>query len=252
VRFRACHLVNEQLYHKPYPQLSRDQLHETVKELAKRQAMARDLATLALSFNRLTGSKAAEDLASSASTLAGDVDSLVGVKASSGEQDMLKVALKALISAIQEKKERDAAKAMDQVAKGMALLFKKEAPVWLSVDNTYADLASTLAKGLVEAGAVDNSATLRDAVRPYGLVFEPASSASDLNQKLAPVTELAITDRNQALKDTYKNGASEMESALLEMSERIHRVAQDKPMQFRSPPISVANVERWITEVASF
>ena len=63
------HLVNQQLYGKPYPDTSRTQLQETEKELRIRESMARDLQALAATFGQLTGSMAAKDAADSAAAL---------------------------------------------------------------------------------------------------------------------------------------------------------------------------------------
>ena len=43
-----------------------------------------------------------------------------------------------------------------------------------------------------------------------------------------------------------------MQKSLDEMARRIHLVALDKPMDFRAPPITVQNVEKWVALIVSF
>jgi hypothetical protein len=242
--------INDKLYSKPYSDLSRKELKTTQAELAKRVELAADLSTFAGDFAKLTGSKAPADVAAAGSKLETEVDGLASYKASSGEQNMIKSALELLVTAVQEQKEREAARAMDSLAGGLSNLFDKEAPAWNSVDDVYAGLAANLARGLVDQNAVDNSALLKVALSPFGLTPTPASA--EINAKLAPLAKQQIADREAALEASYTKATEAMSKALKEMQERIHMVAEDTPMEFRAPPVTVSTVEQWATQILSY
>jgi len=242
--------INARLYSKPYSDESRKQLKTTQDELARRVQLAADLSTLAGNFAKLTGSEAPADVAASCNKLETEVDGLASRTASTGEQNMIKSALQLLVTAIQERKERDAARAMDSLASGLSNLFDKEAPAWNSVDEVYSGLAANLANSLVDQNAVDNTALLKAALEPFGLT--PAPASVEVNAKLAPVAKQQIADRQAALEASYTNATDAMSKSLKEMSERIHLVAEDKPMAFRAPPVTVSTVEQWATQVLSW
>jgi len=242
--------LNEQLYAKPYPPESRQEVKTTQSELDKRTALAADLSTLAGSFAKLTGSTAPADVAAAGSKLETEVDTLASYKASSGEQNIIKSGLQLFVTAIQAHKEREAAQAMDKIADGLSALFDKEAPSWKSANDVYVQLAATLAASLVGQNAVDNSAMLKPALDPFGLT--PSTPSADLSMKLAPLAKQQIADRQAALVAAYDKASDAMSKSLKEMSQRIHLVATDKPMAFRIPPVTLTNVQQWVTQVQSY
>ena len=245
--------INDKLYSKPYSDESRKELKTTQAELAKRVQLAADLSTLAGDFAKLTGSKAPADVAAACSKLQTEADGLASYNPSAVEQNMIKSALQLLVTAIQEHKEREAARAMDSLAGGLSSLFDKEAPAWNSVDDVYAGVAANLARNLVDQNAVENTALLKPALEPFGLA--PSSASSDvnsyINSKLAPVARQQITDRKAALESSYTKATDAMSKSLKEMLQRIHMVAEDKPMAFRAPPVTVSTVEQWATQFLS-
>jgi hypothetical protein len=242
--------LNEELYSKPYSAESRQGLNTTQAELAKRIAIAADLSALAGSFAKLTSSTAPADVAAAGNKLEGEVDNLASIKVSSGEQNAIKSALQLFVTAVQEHKEHEAAQAMDSLASSLSALFDKEAPSWKSVYDVYVQLGTTLAGNLADQNAVNNSAILKPVLDPFGLM--PSAPAPDLSTKLAPLVKKQILARQTALVDSYGNATEAMSKSLQEMSQRIHLVATDKAMAFRAPPVTVATVEQWATQVLSY
>jgi len=238
--------LNEKLYSKPYPDSNQQQVKQTESELEKRAELASDFSALSEQFGKLTGSTAPADVAASASKLEGDVEGLAGVTASSLEQNAVKVALQAVVTAIQEHKEREAAKAMDQATKGISDLFTKEAEVWNSTETTYSSIAATAAGNLVDQGVTDNTTLLKVALDPFRLTL---GSAGNLNAQLAPLAKDQITAKQSDLDSSYLKATDAMKKSLQEMADRIHTVAQDKPMAFRSAPLSVSTVEGWAAQI---
>jgi hypothetical protein len=244
------YILNEQLLSKPYTAENRQLLKNNEAELAKRIALAADFSTLASEFAKLTGSTAAADVSASAIKLQTEVDGLAAVKASTNEQNLLKSALQLFVKAIQEHKEREAARAISDFSQGLTALFIKEGEVWNSVETVYSQIAENLAVYLVDKEAIDNSSLLKVALDPFGLT--PSAAAPELKAKLAPLAKQQITARKTALDDSYIKATDAMTKSLQEMSKRIQAVAEDKPMAFRMPPITVANVEKWASQVESY
>lgn len=244
------HSLNEQLYSKPYSAENRKELKTTQSELDARVKLAADLSTFADDFAKLSGSTAPADVAAAGNKLETEADNLASYKASTGEQNVIKSALQLLVTAIQEHKEREAAQAMDSLACGLSSLFDKEAPAWNSVDDVYLQLAATLAGNLLNDNEVDYSPLLKPALDPFGLT--PLASSAKLGAKLAPLAKQQIDARKAAQTSSYSSATDAMSKSLKEMSQRIHLVATDKPMAFRVPPITVATVEQWATQVVSY
>lgn len=243
------YILNAQLYHKPYNPENRQLLKSNQDELDKRIKLATDFSTLAAEFAQLTGSTASADVSASALKLQTEVTSLASINASKREQGILKAALGLLVTAIQEHKERKAARAIGDFATGLNTLFVKEAPVWTSVDQVFNAVAGVLATNLVDDNATDNSGLFKVALGPFGLV--PAASSADFNSKLAPLAKDRIASRKAQLNASFDQATVAMAKSLDEMSKRIHLVADDKPMSFRVPPLTLATVEKWADQVAS-
>jgi hypothetical protein len=239
--------LNEALYGKPYSAQARQQMKTNEAELAKRARLASDLATLSGNFGKLSGSTAPSDLASSAAQVASDAAGLAGVTASAAEQDALRGAVLALATAIQEHREREAAKAMEAAAQSLSDLFAKESDVWKSTEQVDSQIAANLAGNLVDQKATDNTAVLDVALTPFGLA--PASLSDDLNAKLAPVARQQIAAKHASMDAAYGTATDSMAKALQVMAQRIQTVANDKPMAFRAAPLSLDDVLQWTTQV---
>lgn len=249
VNKEKLYILNEQILSKPYTAASRQYLKNDEAGLANRAALAADFSTLAGNFAKLTGSTASADVSASAAKLQAEVDSLASVKASTGEQNILKSALQLFVTAVQEHKEREAAKAIDSFSQGLTALFAKESDTWNSVETVNTQMAQTLAIYLVDHDATDNSALLKVALDPFGLTSSVASP--DLKAQLASLAKQQIATRAEARDDAYLKATEAMTKSLQEMSKRIHLVAEDKPMAFRMPPVTVTTVEKWATQVVS-
>jgi hypothetical protein len=238
------------IYSKPYPAATQQMLKENETELAKRAALASDLSALAGEFAKLTGSAAPADVSASATQLESECDSLAGHNASANEQNVLKGAIQLFVTSIQERKERKAAQAIDSIAKDLSSLFTKEAPSWNATEQIYIEHASDLANYLAKHNGIDNSAQLKLALDPFGLT--PAPPSAQISAALAPLAKQQIASQAIALNASFVKATTAMEQSLEEMSQRIHLVAEDKPMAFRTPPLTIATVEQWANQVASY
>lgn len=241
--------INEVLFSKPFTPANRELLKSNQAELQKRVELAADFSTVAEEFAKLTGSTAPEDVAKSASKLQTDCDGLAGVTVSSDEQAVIKKALELLVVAVKEHKEREAARAIDGVAKGIDALFVKEIPVWDSTEQVYNEFASELAGDLVDQNATNSAALLGVALEPFGLT--PSETSPDVNRKLAPLAKQQIADRKAAAAKSYGDATEAMKKSLNEMCDRVHLVAEGKPMRFRLVPPTLATVEQWVAQVTS-
>lgn len=239
--------INEQLYSKPYSAENQQLLQKNKAELDKRAQLASDFSDLAAQFAKLTGSTAPADVAASGTKLETEVDSLGSLKPTETEQNAIKTALQFFVTAIQEHKEREAARAMDDSVEGLANLFIKESPAYNSIQQVYARIAGNLAGNLVDRNATDNFGVLKVALDPFGLVS--SGSPADLNSKLAPLAKQQITAKETALDNSYTKATDAMTKSLQEMSRRIHLVAGEKPMDFRAPPLTLSTVEAWAAQV---
>ncbi len=242
------YILNGQLLSKPYTAENRQLLKNNEAELAKRSALAADFSTLAGQFAALSGSTAPADVAASAVNLETEIESLKSATPSNSDQNALTFALQQFVTAIKEHKERDAARAMDGFAKGLTALFTHEGAVWNSVEAVHTQVAANLAVYLVDHDGTDNSALLKVALHPFGL--SPSTPAGDLKAALAPLAKQQIVTRTAALDDSYATATDAMAKSLQEMSDRIHAVAEDKPMPLRMAPIALSTVDKWAAQVA--
>lgn len=243
------YVLNDRIIAKPYTAENRQLLKNNQAELEKRAALAAGFSTLASQFAALTGSTAPADVAASAANLETEVESLTSVTASTSEQNALTIAVKAFVTAIQEHKEREAAKDMDDFAQGLTALFVKESAVWNSVEAVHTQVAANLALYLVDHDGVDTPALLKVALDPFELT--PATPSDEMKAALTPLARQQVEARKAALDDSFEKATDAMTKSLQEMSKRIHTVAEDKPMAFRTPPATVATVEKWAAGVAT-
>jgi hypothetical protein len=246
----AIYQLNDQLEGKEYSPRAKAAIEGTKAELASRVKLAQDLTELAASFAGLAGSTAPADVAASAQSLDAEVHTLSSTTESSAEQQGLRDALTLLVKAIQEHKEREAATDMMGVAKGFSALFQKEKPIWISREQVYAMLSAGLAKDLVDAGDTDNTAMLKVALDPFGLT--PGTLADDTRTKLKSVAKAQIEVRRDAAEADFASATEAMQSSLDEMAKRIEAVAQEKPMAYRKPPLTIANVQTWAAHVMAY
>ena len=239
------------LYEIPYDAPTKAMITDTRVEVQKREALAKGLTDLAQSFAKLTGSTASTDASASAAKLETEVESLkpIKFKMSSEEQNVMKVAIGLVVTAIQEHKEREAARGISQFATALDGFFAKETPDYESIGKDYAVISSSLAKSLLQNGQTDPSGYFKVTLDPYGLI--PEVTDAKLRDKLAKLAEGQVDKKAQALQDSQKSATGDMEKSLKQMSDRIKLVADDKPMDVRIPPITLANVEKWASEFST-
>jgi hypothetical protein len=238
--------LNHDLYGKPYPDADRQIILGEAAKLDQRAKLADAVTSLSTEFGKLTGSTAPVDVGTAAGKLQTEADSLAGLKESSAEQAALKLAVKQLAELVQERKERQIAKAMAPVVKALSDFFTKEEAPWAARETEYATFSETLAKSLVTDGRTDNTSLLKAALDPYGLT---GLSSTELNQKLAPMATAQIESDEKTLNDGYTKASDGMEKSLSEMATRIQTVADEKPMAYRKAPLSLTAVDNWTAQM---
>jgi hypothetical protein len=243
--------VQEVMYAVPYDAPTKAEIADTRAEIKKRAALAKDLTDLAQSFAKLTSSSAATDASDSASKLESSVESLKLTKSkmSSSEQALMKAAVALVVTAIQEHKEREAARGIDQFTRALHDFFDKEQPDYESIGTQYSVLSGSLAVNLLQNKQTDPSGFFKVALDPYGLT--PQITDPKLRDGIEKLAEQQVAQKQEALKTSQKQATDDMEKALKQMSDRIDLVANDKPMEIRLAPLSVANIEKWAAEFKS-
>jgi len=240
------------LYNIPYDDAAKAQIADARTEIQKRAAVASRLTNLAQNFAKLTGSTAATDASASAGKLEDEVKTLGASKtfaSSSPEMVILNDAIGAIVKAIQEKKERDAAKSMSQFAQALDELFAKEAPVYESLNTEYVAISSSLAKTMLTKGQTDPTGFFKVALTPYALTPEVTDSA--LKDGVAKIAVNQVNEMAAALNKSQRDATESMEQSLKQMAGRIDLVANDKPMQASTAPVALADVEKWASQFTS-
>lgn len=233
----------------PYDTQTKNYVTDTAAEIEKREKVAAALTTLAQEFAKLSGSTASTD----ASTAAGNLESAVaGLKLSSvsmsaSNVNLMKDAVDLIVKAAQEHKERETADSIDKFTAALDTWFKSEEPYYNSIGATYANLTQSLALALIAQGQVDPSSFLAAVFSPYGLT--PQITDPALKSKVQAVMIAQVDQKSAALATAQQNATTSMEKSLTEMASRIHLVATDKPMAIRAAPITLAQVQSWISLV---
>jgi hypothetical protein len=233
----------------PYDTATKNYVTDTAAEIQKREKLAAALTTLAQEFAKLNGSTAATD----ASTAAGNLNSAVtalkisSVTMSSSNVNVMKDAVDLIVKAIQEHKEREAAAAIDKFTSALDTWFQSEEPLYNTIGTNYATLTKSLVQALISQGQVDPSPFLNAVFSPYGLT--PQLSDPTLKSKVQQVLSAQVDQKSEALAAAQQMATASMEKSLSEMASRIHLVATDKPMAIRAAPITLTEVQNWISVV---
>ena len=233
----------------PYDAATRGLVMNTRAEIKKREAIAASLTTLAQSFARLAGSTAPADVAASASNLETEVASIkpIGTTMNSEEQNLMKIAIESLVKAVQEHKEREAAKAIEIFTGALTTFFATEEPDCNSIGESYVAVSRSMAIYLVKHGQTDPSDLLKVVFDPYSLTAHVTDAG--FKAKILTIAEQQINQKADALEAAQKSAGNSMEESLKEMVARIHTVADDKPMSVRMPPVTLSNVEKWSADI---
>lgn len=232
----------------PYDDQTKAYVADLRAEIQKRETFAGDLTTLAEEFSSLSNSKAPGEMVESAGKMESEIDAMELTKTglSTGELNMMNVALGAIVKAIQEHKEREAAKQMDAFASNLSGWFVRQEPQCESIGRDYARVSKSLALTLLEKGQTDPSNFLKVALDPYGLTPDLTDPA--LKLKVKALAKEQVGQKADALEAAQKSATEAMEKSLKEMSKRIDLLANEKPMALRSAPISIADVEEWASQ----
>jgi hypothetical protein len=232
----------------PYDTATKNDVTDTAAEIQKREKLAAALTTLAQEFAKLSGSTAATD----ASTAAGNLNSAVAalkissVTMSASNVNLMKDAVDLIVKAIQEHKEREAA-AIDKFTSALNTWFQSEEPLYNTIGANYATVTKSLAQKLISQGQVDPSPFLNAVFSPYGLT--PQLTDPTLKGKVQQVLAGQVDQKSAALAEAQQTATTNMERSLTEMASRIHLVATDKPMAIRAAPITLTEVQNWISSV---
>lgn len=234
----------------PYDAEDRSELAGHVAAMRERAAFAGDFATLTANFSKLTGSTAATDVSASAAKLETEADAMASHTPRTPEQNAIKAGLELLVHAIQEKKERDAARAVDRIAAAFSRLFANEAPNCEELAATYIATAKGMSLALLQTGDVDGGSFLAVALEPFGLSAKTGSA--EIQQKLLPLEQAQVVATATAMVAKSMQATEAMQASLMEMQQRVHRVATDKPMAHRLAPVQLSAVEQWTKQANAF
>ncbi len=241
IRFNELDAVFSQV---PFDAQSRKPLEDTRAELLQRAAMAQQMERLAAAFSSLTNSSAPADAQDAASALASQVGQLHPLPGGPIIPDLIGKSANLIVLAIQEKKERDAARAMDGTLAAVADLFEKEKPIYDSLARTYSKQAALVATDMLTSGRVDLTPMLLPALRPFDLAPLPLDAATGTSlQKLAVQRVQSSADAATASEAA---ASAAMLAALREMSARMHHLAVQNAMPERGAPVTLNEVEAWI------
>lgn len=228
----------------PFDPQDRAQLDDTLHELQKRSEMAQSLSRLAASMSTLTKLTTSSDVSTAASNLGNELIKIKALPKGSPIPDAVSKASNILLQWLLQKKEKEAARTMDETLAALLALYTTEQPGYDSLSRTHIVLAAQLATELARREAVDPASLILPALKPLGLTPLPANAT--LRTTLKP---LAVENIQAAAKDAIQQqqaASDSMLDGLKEMSARIHTLATEKPMPLRGAPFSLKIVESWV------
>jgi hypothetical protein len=231
----------------PFSSDERKLPEDTRTEILKRQGLAEKLASLASSMATLSNSKASGDVETTATALGNELIQVHALPGGSPVPDAIGKAGSYLLQIIQQHKEKEAARAMDQTLAAVGDLFEKDKPTYDSIARMHIFEASQVAKDLTNANGVDPTPMLAPALTPFNLTpLPPSKQLRDSLRNLA-LSRLNTTAEQATQKEVGASTA--MLSALREMSSRVHLLATERPMPIRGNPFSLKIVESWAASV---
>lgn len=228
----------------PFDSSDRKLIKYTISEIAKRKEAAQSLARLAASMSALSGSSVSSDVETSASALGNELVHVKALPGGSPVPDALGKAGNVLLEFVQQHKEKEAARAMDQTLAALTATFEKEKPTYDSIFRTQVFLAGQLAKDLTNRKAVDPSPLLTPALKPFGLTALPVDGELRDTLRTLALSRLQVSAEDAAQGES--SASSAMLAALQEMSSRVHLLATEKPMPIRGNPFSLKIAESWM------
>lgn len=225
------------------------QLQDTQQEVQKRANLAKTLQSLSSDFSKLTGSTASSDISASANKLGAELVSIKALPAGPPVPDALGKAGKIIILLMQEHDERKMAASLDSTVSAVSKLFTAEKPAYESVYATYFVLAGSLAKELIKRNWVDERGLLIPALQPFGLSPPAVSPEQNLSTVLNGYARQRIATRTVSQTAAQQKASEGMDQALQEMSKRMHKLATEKAMPSRGDPVTLPDVENWLSQL---
>lgn len=224
-----------------------EKLADIRSQIRLREDLAEDVAQVAGAFQQLNGSTAPGDAASAAGKLNEELVSVKAIAGNDAQTKALTVAVKALVTLLQQHEEIKAAKQLSPLCHELSTFFDSEARMYDSLNTAYLLTAKSVATALVEKDDVKSNWIFDSALRPFELeaTDKAGGNANARKAYLSHVIEARYTDRlaaatkaTQALSDSLK-----------EMDRRVALVSSDKPMKVRMAPVSLADVESWMASL---
>ncbi len=237
------------MYGTPLDEQYLAQLKDAGSEIEKRAQMAKSLEQLADAFTKLTGAKAASDDATAANKLGQELVSIKALPKGLPVPDALGAAAQQATVLMQERKEKEAAPALAKILSAVSDLFTKEKPAYESIYKDYVSLAQSIATNMVDKNQVDTGMFLSPALAPFHMTEQvhDAATADALNR----YAKTQIASESAELNAAQQKASDAMETALSEMAKRLDQLATEKTMSARAAPITLDEVEQWLSKVAS-
>lgn len=224
------------------------QLQDTQQEVQKRANLAKTLQSLSSDFSKLTGSTDSSDVSASANMLGAELVSIKALPTGPPIPDAIGKAGKIIVLLIQEHDERKMAVHLDNTVSAVSKLFTAEKPVYESLYTTYFVLAGSLAQESIKRNWVDESVLLTPALQPFGLSPTAVSPKQNYSTVLNGYALQQIATRTVSQTAAQQKASEGMGQALQEMSKRMHKLATDKAMPLRGDPVTLPDVETWLSQ----
>jgi len=96
---------------------------------------------------------------------------------------------------------------------------------------------------------VDPAALLKPAFEPFSLTALPADQ--ELREQLRQPMEQQIAKKAAAIESGQKEATVALNASLLEMAQRVHRVATDQPLAIDTTPLTLEIVEAWAAKIVA-
>jgi len=143
---------------------------------------------------------------------------------------------------------------MDGTITAVSKMFTAEKPVCQSLYTTYFVLAVSLAEESIKRNWVEETGLLTPALQPFGLspaAVTPAAGtpAQDLSTVLSKYAQQQLATQAAAQEAAQQKASEGMDQALQEMQKRIHALATGSAMPSRGSPVSLAEVEAWVSKL---
>jgi hypothetical protein len=219
------------------------QLQSIREDMRRRAQMAESLEKLSAAFTELSGSKAPGDVSQAAASLGAQLADIPQLPGASFAPDALQNAGKILTQFALEHDERKMAANLDPTMAALAQMFVQEKPAYDSIYRTYIGVAQSLALELVKRNQVDPGSLLAPALEPFGLTSRMPQQK--LPQGLSDYAREEIPLQGQQRIAAQAKASEAMETALHELSARIHELATQGRLQQKSASLKLADVESW-------